>query len=284
MARLFENDIEFYSFIDKLVQNKKLMDLAQMMEPLDIAAALANDLDLCPNDAAKTTINIYKYICDGMNSGPNIETNKNYPVPAVIRRDNMPKGEEEEPLDKLSQSDEIEEDAGNYINNMGQMSPDMPRHHFPPESRSDEEGWPYGEYTVAIMDPKNKTRGKRGIGAALTCGKEKINKYIFQSKPIFKQDLRTGQGGGAGNGLQQSIMSPDNDQPGQGSSWSRRGKPGWSCAMGEFDLPNEIPEETLENEELPELNIEKSAPVGSSIPMIKFGGRTPGRRVGFQKK
>jgi hypothetical protein len=295
--RIFENEQELTCFIDKLIKNKKFMDLARVMQPLDVANALAGDRDIRPEDATKITAHLVVHLQDGMNSGPNIETNKNFPVPSSIRGDNMPDGEEEEEIVKAStmNGEDVEEAADNYINNIGQMSPDMKRWHFPADPRpssngdEDEDGWPYGDATKAGMDPKNQGH-RRGFGPALTCVKEKekkVNKYIFQSKPVFKQDLRVGQGGAAGNGLQQTTMSPDNSMPGGGSSWDRKGRPGWSSALGLFDLPDELPEETLESVSDTELGIEKNPTCGAPVPTFGSGrsdGGTFGGRRGFRRR
>src|SRR5690606_36316732 len=70
---------------------------------------------------------------------PRIETNKQYPVPAKLKKDG-----------------DIEESAGNFIN----ASPTIiiPRHHFPPDPRQKVGDWPYDDMTTAAMDIKNKGR------------------------------------------------------------------------------------------------------------------------------
>jgi hypothetical protein len=271
---LFENDLELSRFVDRLSKKKEIIDLVKLMQPLDVAKVIAIDLELCPMDAARTTVDLIKYVhkvdFEGMGAGPNIETNKDFPVPAQIRRDNEPKGEEEDPIVQAAKGKDIEESGENYINNMGQMTPTFSQDQFP-QPREDEEGWPYGKYTVAIMNPKTKGR-KRGLTSSVA------KKYVFPEKPAFKQDLRTRQPGGDGAGgkgiYQKNTMANDNPTPSGGSSWDRKGVPGWSSSLDSFDLPDE-----LETNEISKLDIDEDPPIGAPVPKF-YGGRYDGAVAG----
>jgi hypothetical protein len=192
---------------------------------------------------------------EALNS-PSIETNKQYPVPSQIRRDNT---KEESILGRPQGKADI---TPKY---------DIKPHQFPPEPRQSEPGdWPYDDMTKTSMKPGEKSR-KRPIMS----GKDK-------KKYVFKQDLALNQPGGdgpGGQGIYQTARPGSGDMPGSGTSWTAKGaSPGWASSPPgeEFDLPESSDEE--------ELNIEKNPPVGCPIPKMGFGGRNPGRRMGYRRR
>jgi len=239
-------DMQLKDLIGKLIANENVIGLVKMMQPMDIVAVISVDLDLQDGDAESVVANLLQHARHEGMGLPGIETNKQYPVPAKIRRDN-----------------EVEED---YINNLGQMNPDISPDHFPPEPRPDAVGWPYDGMTKAIMDPKNKGR------------KRPLMQGVFD--PNFKKRQPGGDYGGSQGIYSRETPHADNSQSSSGRSYDAKGRPGWSSSPPgkEFDLPNEIPDE----EDLPD-NIIGPSPVGSPIPQFQ-GGHSQQRRMGFRRR
>lgn len=254
-------DAELQRAVDDIVQNKKAIEMVKLMGPLDIASVIAKDYSLCPHDAAKATIKVIQHV-EGIRP-PSIETNKEYPVPPVLKKD----GDVEESM--LGRPDTKIDITPRFVFNRGEFPPD-------PRDRNDPD-WPYDDHTKAGIDPKNKGR-KRPLMTSKDPTKKKF---------IFKQDLASGQPGGdgaGGGGLQQTTRQGDGSMPGSGTSWQRKGTaPGWASSPPgkEFDLPDDT-KESIEDDD--ELNFQKNAPVGSPVPNIGFDVRTPDRRMGFRRK
>jgi len=244
---------EIRGVIDNIVKNEKSHDLVKIMNPLDIAKVIAKDLSLCPKDAVKATIELISKT-EAL-SGNNIETNKQYPVPAQNKR-NCPK------LLKFPKKENAPAKPFGKVD----ITPKFIfyKHQFPPDPRGEVDDWPYDDMTKTGMKPVNKSR----------------KRPLMMGKNPLDQDLRKRQpgGDGAGGGGIYQKNSPhfsDNSMSTAGnSSWSKRGVAGWSSSPPgkEFDLPYK------ENEE--EISIEKNPPVGTPVPMFGFGGRADGRRTG----
>lgn len=282
--RLRESDRDISSVVDKLIMNKKILDIVKLMAPLDIAKVIAIELDLHPVDSAKAALGLIKHNHDvhyeGL-AGGSIETNKQYPIPPAKRRKNHVNPE-------IGIEAGYKKDEGMMAKPQGKTDAtphhDIPRHHFPPDPRDRPEGWPYDAATKAGMDP-----AKRGHRRGLTSGKDV--RYVFKKGNPFNTDLRLGQDGmdGGGGIYQKSRHSRDNSTP-SGPTWSKQGSPGWSSSPPgkEYDMPDDLRVDELDEEE-EELNIEKNPPVGSPLPMLGYGGRDDGShqvgpRKGFRKK
>lgn len=149
--------------LDRLMKNKKILDLVKVMKPLDIAKVVAVEFELQPKDAARTAVDLIVRDAhrdahrEGLAS-PSIETNKQYPVPPTHKR-KAPKLFEPEDLEEgpaLSKPYTKTDITPKFV---------IKRWHFPPDPRDEPLGWPYDDMTKAGMEPKNKAR-KRPLTAA----------------------------------------------------------------------------------------------------------------------
>ena len=294
---LREHDLEIQRHVDSLVKKENFVEIVKKMTPLDIAEELVQKFELCPHDAASITLDIVRKVREGLASGPNIETNKDFPVPSSIRGDNdSSRGEEEDELSKAAHG--IEED---YIGNLGGLTPTFSQDQFPP-CRNSEDGFPYDGMTNAKLN--SKFQGKRGLTSGYKRSyrfifNEKTTPYVHLNKDPLKQDLRFQPvAGDSGRGFSITTMQGDGDEAGQGSSWSTRGRPGWSKETSDkvYDMPDatndnpeyqKMSEETVEDD-FPQLSILKQPPVGTPIPTLRFSGRVDGGvaggRKGFRKR
>lgn len=228
---------ELKDLVTKLVANEKVKGLVKMMEPQDVVAVMEMDLELHKDVAKSVVANLLNHISREGMASLGIEFNKKYPVPPQIRRDN--------------EMDEF------YINNLGQMNPDLDPNTLPPKPREEPDEWPFDGMTKAAMDPKNRTP-----------------KSPLMQGP-FDPNLKKRQAGGDYGGSQgiYSKNSPhfDNSTSTSGRSYDAKGKPGWSSSPPgkEFDLPDEVDG--------------GPSPVGSSIPQFQ-GGHSQQRRMGFRRR
>jgi len=249
------------NFSDRLFSNKKVLDIVSKLNPIDIVTVLVRDASLTPRDASKVALSLIKKT-EGMSS-PGIETNKEFPVPASSKR-GTPRffnPEDITPIDDIDEADTFQ------------------RHQFPPDPRPEAGDWPYDDHTVQGLKPKNRSRLK-----SLTAGKNNVS-YVFKKTP--KSPPATV---GMGIHAKSAPHAAGNSTPSGGSSYTRQGTPGWSSSPtgAEFDLPNEKEEDSQEEEvenELPGNEVEflKNPNTGAGIPQF-FGGRNPGRRMGFRKR
>lgn len=221
-------DKELKDLVTRLSANEKLTELVKMMNPKDITVVIAKDLGLVDVDAKFVTTNLLQ---NAFYSGPNIETNKKYPVPAALK-DNT-----------------VDED---FINNLGALTPTVDKNQFPPDPIGEPNEWPFDGVTVSVMNPKNK-----GIKKGLTENPLQTN-----------VDLR--QPGISGKGT--PNMNTPHNRYGSTRGWSS------SPANKEYDLPEES-----NSKELPGNEIDKEVPVGAPVPTF-FGGRNPGRMLGFRRR
>jgi hypothetical protein len=278
-----EHDAEIHNVVDKLVGNRKALELVKLMKPLDVAKVIAVDLELCPKSAVRTTANLIKHAYGVRHEGissPAIETNKEYPVPAASKK-NKPK------LLKFKTKDEnaLARPAGKV-----DITPKFVyyKFQFPQDPLDDPGDWPYDDQTVVGLKPSTKSRKR-----PLMTGKK---------KGILNPNLKKGQPGGDGAGggglYQRTIHFKDNPTSTAGTStWQRRGMPGWSSSPSgkRFDIPGEEKEEAMgggsrnvnprlknagDNGDEPSFT--KEPPVGSSIPTMSFGGRTPKTSRGWR--
>lgn len=275
------SDYELQRFIDKLIKNKKALEFVKIMEPLDVVKVFVKDFELCPHDASRATLGLIK---QGI-SFPSIETNKQYPVPPLVRGDDEKRNEH---IVKPYGKTDI---TPRYI---------IFRHQFPPDPRETEpEEWPYDAMTKASMKPSTKQRKR-----PLTTGKK-----VGLKKNPFDTDLRLrqpgGDGAGGGGHQKRAFHSKSNNMSMRGGSWTKRGYPGWSSSLSgkEFDLPYGKEEKTdkqiflqpvakkKEKEKLKgkkvlysfSLSDEEDLPVGRPTPSF-YGGRSPNRRMGFRRR
>lgn len=257
------SDNEIKDIIDKLIANQKVVELVKMMQPVDIVAVISTDLGLQSQSASSVVSNLLRRI-EGVAS-PAIETNKQYPVPSVIRRDNN-----------------VDED---FVNNLGQTAPEMNPDEFPPEPRKKPGEWPYDAMTTAAMSPKNKGR-RRGMIDSKTPGENPFNANL-------KKRLQPGGDYGGSQGIY-SRNSPhfDNPDSSSGRSYDAKGKPGWSSSPPgkQFDLPIDPDDMPHQRETLTDKDLEKvfgNPPVGAPIPKFTLGHGEPrknGERTGFRRR
>jgi hypothetical protein len=304
---LFETDQQISSFVDKLVKDKKARDLVRAMKPLDVAKVVAVNLDLQPEPACKTALNLIKHAHDvhyeGMSS-PGIESNKEFPVPPSRKRD-KPRLLKF----KTDESSVLARPQGKTV--WGRPGPaDIPRHHFPQDPRDEPEGWPFDDMTVASMKPGNKSRKR-----SLTTAKDNSDSRAWKQKgnplnPDLKVRQPGGDGAGGGGIYRLTFQTKTGDMPGAGNkSWVAKGTKGWNSMPGaEFENPdadNDQPKDLKkkpptgeamgggsrnvnpksqnagdEDEEIP--SFMKDPPVGSSMPTTRFGGRTPAQPAGYR--
>jgi hypothetical protein len=284
-----ESDIQLQKYVDELVKNQMASGLVKYMKPLDVAGVVAKDLGLCPKDAVKVTIGLIKK-SEGI-SGPNIETNKQFPVPAQQRND--PPLFDPEDLEDEMEKDDVEENVLARPSTKVDITPKfvVQKHQFPPDPHNKDDDWPYDDMTTAAMKPSTKSR-KRPLNMSNDKGEKK--KYIFKEKGKFDLDLRLGQAGGDGAGgaglYQKGIHSKQNYMSTAGNrTWDRKGIPGWSKSPEgkEFDLPDDTkegidtkPANAGDEDDTP--SFMKNPPVGSSIPTTNYGGRTPVTQRGYR--
>jgi len=287
---------------DIISSSDKIRDIARYMSPLEIVKALHKDLSLSLPQASKIAVDLLKKKSEGI-SFPSIETNKSFPVPALMKRD-----------DKryLNFKDEIEEAASlAKPSSKTDITPkfDFPRHHFPPDPRSEPGEWPYDAMSKASMSIKNK--GKRR--PLMNSKENKPNKVRYAIKGVFDTDHKlNAPGADAGGGVHSKVShSYDNSMSSRGSSWPTRGYAGWSSSPpgAHFSDPNDpavtgvtkkahekkIPhsyeygDKKIKDIKPPkddggyEISFFEDPPVGSPIPTFK-GGRNPGRRLGFKRR
>ena len=251
--------------ISKLIANEKIIGLVKLMKPMDIFAVVSVDLGLQKGDAESVVANLLQHARHEGMASPGIETNKDYPVPARIRRDN-----------------EIEED---YVNNMGQMNPDISPDQFPPKPRSEPGEWPYDAMNVAGMDLKNKGR-KRG----LTSGKSNSGKVVKEREKFkgpFEPNLKFNQPGGDYGGSQ-GIYSKEpphfnNSQSSSGRSYDSKGRPGWSSSPPGKEFESDIELNVSAPTRFKPGQVDDASPVGSAIPQFQ-GGHSQQRRMGFRRR
>lgn len=257
--------VKLENLVAKLAANEKLVELVKMMEPSDIIAVVTVDLGLQPQDAENLTNNLLKHV-EGM-SGLAVDStvSNKYPVPSNLRKPN-------------DTDISVEEDAGNFINNLGSLVPDMNPDYFPPQPRPDPEEWPYDKATVAYMDPHNKGQ-KRGMMDAKDNDPPGENPFNAN----LKKRLQPGGDYGGSQGIY-SRDTPhfDNPDSSSGRSYDAKGKPGWSSSPPgkQFDLPEDPDDMPMEKEIEDTMGV---SPVGSAIPQFQ-GGPNNLRRMGFRRR
>jgi hypothetical protein len=135
--------------------------------------------------------------------------------------------------------DEVEEGLGSASPSgktawgQGGGPPDDGTGKSPPDSIEKEKEFPYGDVFKNYMNsPKGHRRG-------LTSGKNPLIK--LKNNPL-NIDMKSGQPGGGGNGLQQSTTASNrgNSTSASGTATPKMGTPGWSSSPQgqEFDLPD----------------------------------------------
>lgn len=305
-AMLFENDEQISGFVDRLVKDKKVRDLVRAMKPLDVAKVVAVNLDLQPQRACKTALNLIKHAHDvhyeGISS-PGIESNKEFPVPPEKKRD-KPR------LLRFKQDEStLARPQGKTM--WGRPGPaDVPRHHFPPDPRDEPEEWPFDDMTVASMKPSHRSPKR-----PLTAAKDNSDSRAWKQKgnplnPDLKIRQPGGDGAGGGGIYRLTFQTKTGDMPGAGNkSWVAKGTKGWNSMPGaEFDNPdaeNDQPKDLKKkpptgeamgggsvnvnpksqnagDEDEDEPKFLKNPPVGSSRPSTNFGGRTPAQPAGYR--
>lgn len=300
---LFENDEQVSHLVDRLVKNKKTRDLVRMMKPLDVAKVVAVNLELQPEPACKTALNLIKHAHDAHYEGlasPGIESNKEYPVPPKRKRE-VPK------LVKFKDEAFLHIPAGKTV-----ITPKytVEPHQYAqdPYKRPEVEDWPYDDMTKAGMSAKNKAF-KRGLTAA----KDNSDGRPWKQKgnplnPDLKVRQPGGDGAGGGGIYSITFQTKTGETPGAGNrSWSAKGTKGWNSMPGaEFTNPDEENDQPLdkdkppieamgggsrnvnpkspnagdEDEDIPKFL--KNPPVGSSRPETSYGGRTPAQPAGYR--
>jgi hypothetical protein len=292
------NNMVVESIVDELVKNTKISELVKLMKPLEVAKVIAVSLDLQPEQACETALNLIKY-AEGI-SAPGIEFNKQYPVPPTMKKD-KPK------LLKFAKDEAFLHTPGTKVDITPKFV--ITRHHFPPDPYSKEDDWPYDDMTVAGMNSKNKSRKK-----SLTTAKDNSDTRSWKQKgnplnPDMKIRQPAGDGAGGGGVYSITFHSKTGDMPGAGNkSWVAKGTKGWNSMPGaEFDNPDaendqprdkkiKPPTEAMgggsrnvnpkslnagdEDDEMP--SFMKNPPVGSSIPTANYGGRVPKGNLGWR--
>ena len=261
---------------EAMCKNKKALDLVMRLKPTDLMKSLISDMALVPKDAAKVVMSLRK-------QAESVMVRRDFPTPTTLKGD-------DEVINSLTNPEELDEFAGAH----GPESP--PRHHLPPDPIDEPGEWPYDDMTTAGMATKNKQR-KRSITSSKK-PKKRINRYVFGN--VNDKDLAVTAPGVSGKGVsQKSAPHSDGDQPSGGSSWSTRGRPGWSSSPPgkEFEIPpkslftkdrkrieddNQKVVNAGDNDDEP--SIFKNANTGQGIPQMGHGGRNPGRRLGFRKR
>ena len=235
---------------EAMCRNNKVLGLVSMLRPIELMKALVRHKDLVPKDAAKIIFNLKKKADEGMAS-PGIETNKSFPVPSCMKDNGEDEEMEEGSLSALSK------DVWG-----GPRPDDDGSGKFPPDPRPNYDQ-PGGEfpYEKSFTNYMNNPKRKKGYKNLQMSHKrpEPIDPEDVDSqphhpggtragnikhKPPFRTDLKLGQPGGDGAGgagmySKSGPHSRSNAMPGQGTSWSTKGEPGWSASPKgkRFDRP-----------------------------------------------
>jgi len=259
---------------EDLYKNKSAMGLVGLLDPVDLMKALVQDLDLLPKEAAKVVYDL-RQRSEGLSS-LSIEPGKEYPVPPTH------KGADVDDIDDVDENSGLA--RGNAKTVWGGPGPEgIKRHQFPPDPREEPGDYPYDDVFVNYMN--NPKRKKPLMNA-------KDKETNVKHKNPLDIDLRSGQPGGDGAGgggiHQRTYHTRTGDQPGSGTSWSTKGKPGWSHHLKdkEFNTPPQSirkkdkkpvesgkPDNAGDNDGEPQHL--KQPNVGQNIPTIGFGGATP---------
>lgn len=194
--------MDLRDLIAKLTADERVMGLVAIMQPLDVFAVVSSNFELQHEDAKKVVSHLLNCVREGMAS-PGIESNKKYPVPAVIRRGN-------ENLDEYG------------INNVGQATPDLDPNTLPQQTPPEADDWPFDAMTKAIMDPH--ARRKRPL-----------------MQGPFDPNLEKNKPGMGASGIQSRNVHPVDNSTSQGGTLATKGSAGWSSTPQgkEFDIPDD---------------------------------------------